>query len=159
MTDWEPPSDLPPGNDVERKPLRRRVTDAWNELGPASKVAVISVAAAVVGSVIAVVHPHATTAGTDGESEAEEPGDILLAAVARILNQAAAEQDNSSSPSPWPPYTGNVRGHWRNQCLNPRGHAAGNCRHERRWVDNYTKGAAEESEEEGSIHDSRMGVA
>lgn len=146
----ETPSGPPPESDVERKPLRRRVTDAWNKLGPASKVGVISVVAAVVGGVIVVAHARATAAATDDEGEAEESGGILDD-VARILNQAAAEQDDSSSLSnlpPRPPYTGDVSGHWRNQCLNPRGHATGNCRHELRWVNDYTKGAAEEEEEE-----------
>ncbi|WP_033322336.1 hypothetical protein [Streptomyces yerevanensis] len=124
------------------------MTDAWNKLGPASKVGAISVAAAVIGGVIAVA--RATAAATDDEGEAEESGDIL-AEVARILNQAAAEQDDSSSlssPPPRPPYTGDVSGYWRSQCLNPRGHATGNCRHEQRWVDDYTKGAAEEEDAE-----------
>jgi hypothetical protein len=146
----EPPSGPPPENDAERKPLRRRVTDAWNKLGPASKVGVISVTAAVVGGVIAVAHGRATAAMTDDEGEAEESGGIL-AEVARILNQAAAEQDDDSSlssPPPRPPYTGDVSGYRRFQCLNPRGHATGNCRHEWRWVDDYTKGAAEEEDAE-----------
>ncbi|QCD55957.1 hypothetical protein CEB94_14565 [Streptomyces hawaiiensis] len=107
----------------------------------------ISVAAAVVGGVIAVAHARATAAATDDEGEAEDPGGIL-AEVARILNQAAAEQDVSSSPPPRPRYAGDVSGYWRYQCLNPRGHAAGNCRHEWRWVNDYTKGAAEQKEEE-----------
>ncbi|MFE9629372.1 hypothetical protein [Streptomyces sp. NPDC006527] len=107
-------------------------------------------AAAAVGGVIAVAHARATAASTDAEGEAEESGGIL-AEVARILNQAAAEQDDSSSvssPPPRPPYAGDVSGYWRFQCLNPRGHTTGNCRHERRRVDDYTKGAAEEEEEE-----------
>ncbi|MFD9536292.1 hypothetical protein [Streptomyces sp. NPDC060010] len=144
----EPPSGPPPEHDVERKPLRRRVTDAWNRLGPARKVGVIGVAVAVVGGVIAVTHTRATAAVTD--DEVEESGGIL-AEVARILNEAAAEQDDGSSPSSpplRPPYTGDVRGYRRFQCLNPRGHAAGNCRHEWRWVDDYTKGAAEEEDAE-----------
>lgn len=127
----EPPSGPPPEDDVEQKSLRRRVTDAWNKLGPASKAGVIGVTAAVVGGVIAVAHARATVAATDdGEGEAEESGGIL-AEVARILNQAAAEQDDSSSlssPPPRPPYTGDVSGYWRFQCLNPRGHAAGKGR-------------------------------
>ncbi|MET9388219.1 hypothetical protein ABZY09_46450 [Streptomyces sp. NPDC002928] len=125
------------------------MTDAWNKLGPPSKVGVISVAAAVVGGVIAVAHARATAAATDGEGEVEESGGIL-AEVARILNQAAAEQDDSSSlssPPPRPPYTGDLSGYRRFQCLNPRGHATGNCRHEWRWVDDYTKGAAQEEED------------
>ncbi|WP_143681374.1 hypothetical protein [Streptomyces sp. 2R] len=133
----EPPSDPSPEDDVERKPLRRRVTDAWNKLGPASKVGAISVAAAVVGAVITVVHTRATTA----EDEPDDSAGVL-AEVARILNQAATEQDESSisGTSSRPPYSGPVNGYWRDQCLNPRGHADGNCTHERRWVDDYTKG-------------------
>jgi hypothetical protein len=144
----EPPSGPPPEDDVERKPLRRRVTAAWNKLGPASKVGWISVAVAVVGGVIAVAHAAATD--DEAEAEVEESGGIL-AEVARILNQAAAEQNGSnslSSPPPRPPYTGDVSGYWRNQCLNPRGHATGNCSHEWRWVDKYTKGAEEEEDAE-----------
>jgi hypothetical protein len=108
----------------------------------------IGVAAAVVGGVIAVAHARATAAATDDDGE-ESAG--ILAEVARVLNQAAAERDDSSSvssPSLRPPYTGDVSGYWRFQCLNPRGHATGNCRHEWRWVDDYTKGAAEEEQEE-----------
>ncbi|MET8185551.1 MULTISPECIES: hypothetical protein [unclassified Streptomyces] len=124
------------------------MTDAWNKLGPAGKAGVIGVAAAVVGGAIAVAHVWATA--TDDEDEAEESGGIL-AEVARILDEAAAEQDDSSSlnnPPPRPSHTGDVSGYWRSQCLNPRGHAIGNCRHEWRWVDGYTKGAAKEEEEE-----------
>ncbi|MER6522834.1 MULTISPECIES: hypothetical protein [unclassified Streptomyces] len=105
-------------------------------------------AVAVVGGVIAVTHTRATAAVTD--DEVEESGGIL-AEVARILNEAAAEQDDGSSlssPPLRPPYTGDVSGYWRNQCLNPRGHATGNCGHEWRWVDDYTKGAAEEEDAE-----------
>lgn len=141
----ELPSDPPPDNEVERKPLRRRVTDAWNKLGPASKAGAIGVAAAVVGGAIAVAHSWATATDDEGE----EPGGVL-AEVARILNRAAAEQDDSSSlnaPPPRPPHTGDVSGYWRFQCLNPRGHALGNCRHEWRWVNDYTKGVAKEEEE------------
>ncbi|MEU5451920.1 hypothetical protein [Streptomyces californicus] len=122
------------------------MTAAWNKLGPASKVGLISVAVAVVGGVIAVAH----AAAADVEVEVEE-SDGILAEVARILNQAAAEQNGSHSlPSlpPRPPYTGDVSGYWRNQCLNPRGHATGNCSHEWRWVDKYTKGAEEEEDTE-----------
>ena len=144
----EPPSGPPPEDDVERKPSRHRVTDAWNKLGPAGKAGAIGLAAAVVGGAIAVAHSWATA--TDDEGEAKESGGIL-AEVARILDQAAAEQEDSSSlstPPPRPPHTGDVSGYWRFQCLNPRGHAIGNCRHERRWVDDYTKGSAKEEEEE-----------
>ncbi|MFJ4704452.1 hypothetical protein ACIP6I_06270 [Streptomyces anulatus] len=144
----EPPSEPPPEDDVERKPLRRRMTDAWNKLGPVGKAGVIGVAIAVVGGAIAVAHSWATA--TDDEGEAKESGGIL-AEVARILDQAAVEQDGSSSlstPPPRPPHTGDVSGYWRFQCLNPRGHAIGNCRHEWRWVDDYIKGGAKEEEEE-----------
>lgn len=144
----EPPSGPPPEDDVVRKPLRRRMTDAWNKFGPARKAGVISVAAAVVGGVIVFAHARATAAATD--DQAEDSGGIL-AEVARILDQAAAELDDSSSlsiPPPRLPYTGDVSGYWRFQCLNPRGHAAGNCGHEWRWVEDYTKGAAEEEEDE-----------
>ncbi|MFB8352475.1 hypothetical protein [Streptomyces niveus] len=144
----EPPFDPPPDNDVERKPLRRRVTDAWTKLGPVSKAGAIGLAAAVVGGAIAVAHSWATA--TDDEGEAEVSGGVL-AEVARILDKAAAEQDNSSSlntPPPRPSHTGDVSGYWRFQCLNPRGHAIGNCGHEWRWVDDYTKGVAKEEEEE-----------
>ncbi|MEU7152859.1 hypothetical protein AB0B15_33310 [Streptomyces sp. NPDC045456] len=63
----EPPSDPPPEDGAERKPLRRRVTDAWNKLAPASKTGVIGVAAAVVAGVIVVAHARATAAATDDE--------------------------------------------------------------------------------------------
>ncbi|MEU8435390.1 hypothetical protein AB0F18_21195 [Streptomyces sp. NPDC029216] len=111
-------------------------------------------AAVVVGGVFAVAHARATAAANDDEVEAEveaEESGGILAEVARILDQAAAEQDDSSSlssPPSRPPRTGDVSGYWRSQCLNPRGHATGNCTHEWRWVDDYTRGAAEEEEEE-----------
>ncbi|MFD5029382.1 hypothetical protein ACFWM0_02965 [Streptomyces sp. NPDC058405] len=142
----EPPSGPPPESDVERKPLRRRVTGTWNKLGLASKAGVIGVAAAVVGGVIAVAHARATAVAADDE----ESGGIL-AEVARILDQATAEQDDNpslNSPPHRPPHIGDVSGYRRFQCLNPRGHATGNCRHELRWVDAYTKGAAEEEDAE-----------
>ncbi|MEU9314723.1 hypothetical protein [Streptomyces sp. NPDC048295] len=108
-------------------------------------------AAAVVGGVIALARTHATATAAEGELEPEP--DVfggVLAEVARILAEAAVEQDDSSRSSDAPPrapYAGPVSGYWRDQCLNPRGHATGNCTHERRWVDEYTKGAREEAED------------
>jgi hypothetical protein len=124
------------------------MTDAWNKLGPAGKAGAITVASAVVGGVIVIARARMAAAVADGEDEPKETGSILDE-VARILNEAAAQQDDSSSPPAQSPYTGgDVSGYERNQCLNPRGHATGDCTHERRRVANYSRGATKEEKEE-----------
>ncbi|MEZ7005645.1 hypothetical protein [Streptomyces sp. AD55] len=121
----EPSSETPETHD-KRTPLRRRVSNAWNRLEPATKAELITAAAvAVVGGAIFGVRARAHAAATE-EGEAEDP------MVSRIF---------TDSP-PRTPYVGKVNGYRRNQCLNPRGHAAGSCSHENRWVPDYIKGAA-----------------
>ncbi|MFC8270814.1 hypothetical protein ACFUIZ_34635 [Streptomyces cinereoruber] len=134
---------------AERKPLLLRAADAWKKLGPAQKAGVISVAVAVVGSVIGSAYGRRSAGAANDGDETTEAGGIL-GEVERILNEAAAEQDGASFSTSLPRQSspGTVGGYWRDQCLNPRGHATGNCRHERRWVDDYTRGASEDEDVE-----------
>ncbi|MFC9705217.1 hypothetical protein ACFTWD_31500 [Streptomyces sp. NPDC056943] len=145
----ESSSGSPLEDGAERKPLLRRATDAWNKLGPAQKVGVISAAAVAAAGVITAAWAHRAAGVTNDEDETGESGGIF-AEVERILNEAAAEQSSSnlSTSPPRQASPGTVGGYWRDQCLNPRGHASGNCRHERRWVDDYARGASEDEEEE-----------
>ncbi|MET7816092.1 hypothetical protein ABZT26_35295 [Streptomyces sp. NPDC005395] len=108
-------------------------------------------AAAVVGGLV-IARNWTAAAAPDDEDEPKETGGILDE-VARILNEAAARQDqDSTAPLLRPPYAGgDVNGYERKQCLNPRGHATGDCTHEPRWVSGYTRrGSRYEEEGEGA---------
>ncbi|MFF2658569.1 hypothetical protein ACFVUH_14505 [Kitasatospora sp. NPDC058032] len=139
----EPPSDPPPEEGGRRKPLGRRIADRWKNLGPAERARLIGVAAAVVGGVIAVAVARGTA-----DDDSDDPDDLDSLdglEYAYGIAEFTPDFDTADIDVPrWPPYSGPVSGYWRYQCLNPRGHAYGNCEHELRWVDDYTKGPADE---------------
>jgi hypothetical protein len=55
------PSNLPPEDSAEQKPLRRRIADRWNGLGPAGKVRLIAIGGiAVVGGFLAISSTRAS---------------------------------------------------------------------------------------------------
>lgn len=70
------PSDPQPGGSDGGRPLRRRIADRWNGLGPAGKAGVIvigGVAAAVVGGFFALSNTRATAAAVVDEEDTDPP--------------------------------------------------------------------------------------
>ncbi|MEU3413122.1 hypothetical protein ABZ760_17985 [Streptomyces sp. NPDC006658] len=71
----QPFDPLPEGSDKE-KPLRQRIADRWNRLGPAGKAGVIAiggVAVAVVAGVLASSNPRAVADGAVEEEDDDPP--------------------------------------------------------------------------------------
>jgi hypothetical protein len=70
------PFDPPPEGSDGEKPLRQRIADGWNRLGPAGKAGVIvigSVAAAVVAGLLASSNTRATAADAVEEEDTDPP--------------------------------------------------------------------------------------
>jgi hypothetical protein len=68
------PSDLPPEGSDGEKPLRQRIADRWNGLGPAGKAGVIVIgAAAVIGGFFALSSTRATAAAVADEEDTDPP--------------------------------------------------------------------------------------
>lgn len=124
--------DPPPEGSDGKAPLRRRIADRWNDLGVTGKASVIgsAAAAAVVGGFFALSNTRAsaTDPGPDSHDGTTDPREVR------------------TDDHPGPAATGLalaawlVDKYWRNTCLNPRGHATGDCTHELRPVSGHAKG-------------------
>ncbi|MFI8966936.1 hypothetical protein ACIGO8_33050 [Streptomyces sp. NPDC053493] len=158
----EPPSELPNEARAERKPLLQRAAGAWKRRSPAWKAGAIGVVAAAAAGAVAYAR-RVNAANDDAEHETEREDEPpkptgILADVARILEEAAAaaldeldagqEEEPEAADGASGPYRprrgGPVSGHWRDHCLNPRGHASGNCTHKKIFIPDYVKGGKEE---------------
>ncbi|MEU3495299.1 hypothetical protein ABZ747_17660 [Kitasatospora cineracea] len=135
MTDESGPPDLPVEGGT-KKPLPRRIADRWNGLSRADKLRVAGAAVGVIGGAIATTFALTRTTDDVNAQGADEGRDLnnlgsLLLGMAAVGLDDAPQQSRQGGP---------VSGHWRNQCLNPRLHAAGTCEHKMVWVNDYTKG-------------------